>query len=57
MRLFAMIVVAGSLAACTGEPPRPQTHGLDQNRNWPPQSREPGLSISGHADIGVVKTF
>ena len=57
MRLFTVILLAGTLAACTGGSPRNHTSGLDQTRNVSPHSGATGVSISGLAHIGVAKTF
>jgi predicted small lipoprotein YifL len=54
MKRAIAIVMLLTLAACgaDGEPKPPQVHQRQQ-----PSATEPGVSVSGSAEFGVVKNF
>lgn len=57
MRLLAMMLAISTLAACTGGSSRHQAPEPDQGRKLPPSGSGPQITVSGHATIGVSKTF
>ncbi|MGD1885075.1 MAG: hypothetical protein ACFB11_22710 [Paracoccaceae bacterium] len=54
-RAAILLAICVGLAACTGEPPRERAPDAAADRE--PSSTTPGISISGHATIGVIRTF
>ncbi|WP_243265318.1 hypothetical protein [Sulfitobacter sp. DSM 110093] len=52
--LFAVALLAGALALAGCTPPRTSSSA---RQDTPPPSAETGISLSGYATVGVVKSF
>lgn len=55
MRITLILGTIVVVSACNGPAPGDESWRLPGNRNFTPMSREPGLTISGHVDVGIVK--
>lgn len=59
-RAALLLGLLGLLAACTGPLPPQAESGPPAGRSdtkQQPSNYDPGLHLSGHADVGIVKRF
>ena len=56
MRIMAFLTVVAALAACDPGAPSEGAQRAPNDRQQPSVT-EPGLHVSGFAEVGVVKTF
>ena len=56
MRIAALIIALGALAACG--PPDPYDDPPEQaHPRQQPSTLTPGISVSGYANVGVIRRF
>ena len=56
MRALALLLALAGLAGCTG-PGGSDRSAVRSDTRQVPTSTEPGLRVSGYANIGVARTF